>query len=90
MVSKTTFNPTIIYEVWAAAILPFQAPIFDDSPFTTLAGMPITPLGIREYHSFICWINLIQQADAFSTTFGYAAAVSNVAFSFDSVFVAFS
>lgn len=80
-------NPTLIYDVWAAG-LGFQLPVFDQDPFSAVIGRPISPLGLTEHHSFRCWINLVQQADVSAIT-GFAAATSNVAFFFDSVFVAF-
>ena len=60
----------------------------DGTPFTSVAGMPVSPVGFGRLHTFIGWINLIQVAEAYAVQ-GYAAAVSNVAFDFGPPFFAF-
>jgi hypothetical protein len=87
LLSSTVFNPTKIFDDWGA-VLSYQLRIDDGTPFTTIAGMPITKVGALERHSFLCAINLLQSAEADGVT-GWAAAVSNVQFAFTSVFVAF-
>lgn len=87
LVRKITFNPTTIFDVWAA-VAGLQYPNSDEMPFTTVAGMPISTPGVTEFFSYTCWINIVQQADA-SAVPGFAYAVSNVAFAIDTVFAAF-
>ena len=87
LVRTITFNPTQIFDIWAA-VAGLQFPNSDSLPVTSVAGMPISNPGVSRYHSYKCWINLIQQADVSAVT-GAADAISNVAIALDSVFAAF-
>jgi hypothetical protein len=87
LVSRVTFNPTKIFDDWGL-VISYQLRIDDGTPFSSTAGMPISPTAVQQSHTFVCWINLIQLAECAAIT-GYAQAISNVQYDFVPPFFAF-
>jgi len=87
LISRVTFQPTKIFDDWGS-VIGFTFRIDDGTPFSSVAGMPISPESPIRLHSFVCWVNLYQLAECNAVT-GLAIAVSNVQYYFDPPFFTF-